>query len=297
MSNSKEYNYMLLDRLKQDCEYYLGNGNRHAKHLWAGDEKKQIEKMLELYNSFTEEEKPEWISLEDIKNYAKQMNVSIIKQGNFYNSDLGKVFCLENNRNKEGIEYALLQKDNKYIIACGVNIDENSKLSWWNGIYRDNLLSATVVYEKMALLQRQKIENTIEAFKDIEPFILFSSVIEHEQDDSKVEIDDYDLKTLKIIYDEFISNDEMKLLSEEVKDLEENYNYHRIANDIREYLEDQGVDKIQISPDDIDEMVEDVIEESMNTGTDPSSLIWIDGYLDGKVDEYLENNEEEEDER
>ena len=297
MSNSKEYNYMLLDRLKQDCEYYLGNGNRHAKHLWAGDEKKQIEKMLELYNSFTEEEKPEWISLEDIKNYAKQMNVSIIKQGNFYNSDLGKVFCLENNRNKEGIEYALLQKDNKYIIACGVNIDENSKLSWWNGIYRDNLLSATVVYEKMALLQRQKIENTIEAFKDIEPFILFSSVIEHEQDDSKVEIDDYDLKTLEIIYDEFISNDEMKLLSEEVKDLEENYNYHRIANDIREYLEDQGVDKIQISPDDIDEMVEDVIEESMNTGTDPSSLIWIDGYLDGKVDEYLENNEEEEDER
>ena len=140
MSNSKEYNYMLLDRLKQDCEYYLGNGNRHAKHLWAGDEKKQIEKMLELYNSFTEEEKPEWISLEDIKNYAKQMNVSIIKQGNFYNSDLGKVFCLENNRNKEGIEYALLQKDNKYIIACGVNIDENSKLSWWNGIFRVNLM-------------------------------------------------------------------------------------------------------------------------------------------------------------
>lgn len=295
--SGRESDYMLLDRLRQDCDYYLGNGNRHTKHLWAGDEKKQIEKMIELYNSFTEEEKPEWISLEDIKNYAKQMNVSIIKQGNFYNSDLGKVFCLENNRNKEGIEYALLQKDNKYIIACGVNIDENSKLSWWNGIYRDNLLSATVVYEKMALLQRQKIENTIEAFKDIEPFIFFSSVVEHEQDDSKVEIDHYDLKTLKIIYDEFISNDEMKLLSEEVKDLEENYNYHRIANDIREYLEDQGVDKIQISPDDIDEIVDDVIEESMNTGTDPSSLIWIDGYLDGKVDEYLENNEEEEDER
>ena len=297
MSNSKEYNYMLLDRLKQDCEYYLGNGNRHAKHLWAGDEKKQIEKMLELYNSFTEEKKPEWISLEDIKNYAKQMNVPVIEQGKVYDSDLGNVYCLENNRNKEGIEYALLQKDKKYIIACGVNIDENSKLSWWNGIYRDNLLSATVVYEKMALLQRQKIENTIEAFKDIEPFILFSSVIEHEQDEVKSEITGNDFKKLNLIYDKFISNDEIHLLSEEVRDLEENYNYNKIANDVREYLEDQGVDKIQISPEDIDEMVDDVIEESMNTGTDPSSLIWIDGYLDGKVDEYLENNEEEEDER
>ena len=29
-SNDNEYNYMLLDRLKQDCEYYLGNGNRNA---------------------------------------------------------------------------------------------------------------------------------------------------------------------------------------------------------------------------------------------------------------------------
>lgn len=295
--SGRESDYMLLDRLRQDCDYYLGNGNRHTKHLWAGDEKKQIEKMIELYNSFTEEEKPEWISLDDIKNYAKQMNVPIIEQGNFYNSDLGKVFCLENNRNKEGIEYALLQKDNKYIIACGVNIDDKYKLSWWNGIYRDNLLSATVVYEKMALLQRQKIENTMEAFKDIEPFIFFSAVVEYEQDEAKTEITRNDLKTLDIIYDEFISNDEIHLLSEEVRDLEQNYDYNRIANDVREYLEDQGVDKIQISPDDIDEMVDDVIEESMNTGTDPSSLIWIDGYLDGKVDEYLENNEEEEDER
>lgn len=297
MSNSKEYNYMLLDRLKQDCEYYLGNGNRHAKHLWANTEKEQIDKMLKLYNSFSDEEKPGWISLEDIKNYAKQMNVPVIEQGKVYDSDLGNVYCLENNRNKEGIEYALLQKDKKYIIACGVDVDENSKLSWWNGIYRDSLLSATVVYEKMALLQRQKIENTIEAFKDIEPFILFSSVIEHEQDEVKSEITGNDFKKLNLIYDKFISNDEIHLLSEEVRDLEENYNYNKIANDVREYLEDQGVDKIQISPEDIDEIVDDVIEGSIITETDPSSLIWIDGYLDGKVDEYLENNEEEEDER
>ena len=69
-----EYKYMLLDRLKQDCEYFLGNGNGNAEHsLWAKDIDKQIEKMKEIYNSFSEEEKPDWVTLEDINNYEKRM--------------------------------------------------------------------------------------------------------------------------------------------------------------------------------------------------------------------------------
>ena len=69
-----EYRYMLLDRLKQDCEYFLGNGNGNAEHsLWAKDIDEQIEKMKEIYNSFSEEEKPDWITLEDINNYEKRM--------------------------------------------------------------------------------------------------------------------------------------------------------------------------------------------------------------------------------
>ena len=66
-----EFNYMLLDRLRTDCEYFLGNGNGYEKHLWAGNVKDQIAKMRELYNKV--EEKPEWISMEDIDNYEKQM--------------------------------------------------------------------------------------------------------------------------------------------------------------------------------------------------------------------------------
>lgn len=68
-----EYNYMLLDRLKQDCEYFLGNGNGNVDTLWAKDIDEQIAKMKELYNSFTDEEKPEWITMEDINNYEKEM--------------------------------------------------------------------------------------------------------------------------------------------------------------------------------------------------------------------------------
>lgn len=69
-----EYKYMLLDRLKQDCKYFLGNGNGNAEHsLWAKDIDEQIEKMKEIYNSFSEEEKPDWITLEDIDNFEKRM--------------------------------------------------------------------------------------------------------------------------------------------------------------------------------------------------------------------------------
>lgn len=65
------FNYQLLARLKQDCEYYLGHGSRATKHLWAGDEAEQIAKMKELYAGFSE--KPEWISLEDIEMYEAKM--------------------------------------------------------------------------------------------------------------------------------------------------------------------------------------------------------------------------------
>lgn len=70
-SNDPEFNYKMLDRLKSDCDYFLGNGNRSEKHLWAGNCEAQIAKMREIYNSL--EEKPEWLSEEDIDNYEKEM--------------------------------------------------------------------------------------------------------------------------------------------------------------------------------------------------------------------------------
>lgn len=68
------FNYMLLDRLKSDCEYYLCYGGRNAKHsLWAHDEQKQIDKMRELYDLL--QIKPEWLTIEQIDEYAAKMGV------------------------------------------------------------------------------------------------------------------------------------------------------------------------------------------------------------------------------
>ena len=76
LKEPKDFKYQLLDRLKQDCEYYLGNGNKNAKYLWSKNEKQQIEDMKALYNSFKDDEKPEWLTMEDINNYAKEMGVN-----------------------------------------------------------------------------------------------------------------------------------------------------------------------------------------------------------------------------
>lgn len=65
------FRYMLLSRLQSDCEYYLNYGNRNVKRLWAGDEKRQIELMVKLYDSF--DEKPQWLTMEEIMEYENKM--------------------------------------------------------------------------------------------------------------------------------------------------------------------------------------------------------------------------------
>lgn len=70
-----KFRYQLLGRMQSDCIYYLNRSNRHPKHLWAGDEKKQIEYMKAIWNSFSEKGKPEWLTWEQILEYETQMVV------------------------------------------------------------------------------------------------------------------------------------------------------------------------------------------------------------------------------
>lgn len=63
--------YSLLDRIRINCSYYLSFVNRDKSILWAKDELEQIEYMKAIYNYL--EEKPEWLTMEDILNYEKEM--------------------------------------------------------------------------------------------------------------------------------------------------------------------------------------------------------------------------------
>lgn len=67
------FRYMMLDRLRQDCVYYLHNGNRNPNCLWAEDEKAQIENMKVLWNTFPYDDTPEWLTWDDILKFEVQM--------------------------------------------------------------------------------------------------------------------------------------------------------------------------------------------------------------------------------
>lgn len=77
--NLRKFDYMMLDRLRMDCSYFLGNGNGYINHLYYKDIDKHIEEMKKIYNSFSEEEKPEWINLEDIEDFKTRMKEMIEK--------------------------------------------------------------------------------------------------------------------------------------------------------------------------------------------------------------------------
>lgn len=72
-TETERFNYQMLGRLKSDCDYYLGNGNKYAGHLWAGNEKDQIKEMKKIYNSFSDDKKPEWLTYEAILQYEELM--------------------------------------------------------------------------------------------------------------------------------------------------------------------------------------------------------------------------------
>lgn len=67
------YKYMLLDRMKQDCEYFLDGGMGNEACLWGKTVEEHIQDMKALFNSFSDENKPEWLSMEQIEDYEKRM--------------------------------------------------------------------------------------------------------------------------------------------------------------------------------------------------------------------------------
>ena len=67
----QKFEYMMLGRLQADCEYYLNAGGRSSKILWAQNVQAQIAEMKRLWNIL--QEKPEWLTFEQIETYEAAM--------------------------------------------------------------------------------------------------------------------------------------------------------------------------------------------------------------------------------
>lgn len=58
----KEFSYRLLSRLKSDCKYFISRKGQCSKtSLWS-DITTILSEMSRILNSFSEEEKPEWLT-------------------------------------------------------------------------------------------------------------------------------------------------------------------------------------------------------------------------------------------
>jgi len=100
---------LLLGRMKSDCDYYLGCGQRDASVLWVKDVKGHLLTMRQFYESL--ENKPDFLSEVVLKEYERKMlpEVGHLKEkadekGNFkdwehsektvYEESSGKIFTL-----------------------------------------------------------------------------------------------------------------------------------------------------------------------------------------------------------
>ena len=74
LTRDEKFRYQLLDRMRSDCAYYVGNGRIYGgNHLWAGNIKDQIAIMKGIWNSFPADGKPGWLTGEQIEAYEAEM--------------------------------------------------------------------------------------------------------------------------------------------------------------------------------------------------------------------------------
>lgn len=71
--SSYEFEYRMLSKLQSDCEYYLGYGNRSPSILCNHSVQNHIARMKELWNGFPTDQKPEWLTWEQLLQYEKVM--------------------------------------------------------------------------------------------------------------------------------------------------------------------------------------------------------------------------------
>lgn len=75
LKGDNRFKYIMLGRFQRDCEYFLGFGGRSLKHLWSGNVKTHIQNMKDIWNSFSSDEKPQWLTFEKILEYEKDMDI------------------------------------------------------------------------------------------------------------------------------------------------------------------------------------------------------------------------------
>lgn len=141
------FRYAYLDRLRSDCEYYLNHGGRDINRL-EGDVENHINLMLKYYDSFSDDEKPDFISRSKILSYKERMSgdvdrkarefLNVAHEIDFYNKIRGRLSKSqwESLIEEAKIKVAFLDDESKasdyylYFISLIGTVDNQFKEGW-----------------------------------------------------------------------------------------------------------------------------------------------------------------------
>ena len=66
---------MILDRMKEDCNYYINHdGNVSSGSIWGGSIESLLSEMEERLSSFDANEKPEWLTDTDFERMKNRVS-------------------------------------------------------------------------------------------------------------------------------------------------------------------------------------------------------------------------------
>ena len=77
----RERDYRMLGRLKSDCEYFLKFGAGNENVLYYKNVEEHCNAMEKLWNSFEDNDKPEWLTMEQIQEYRYKMTRKLKENG------------------------------------------------------------------------------------------------------------------------------------------------------------------------------------------------------------------------
>ena len=112
ISEEDRFNYMMLDRLRTDVEYYLGYGRRRKDILRGASVDEHIDAMKEIWHKLPE--KPQWLSMEQIDDYRNRM----------IHEEEWEMIVISKESEKDGGEFI----KNKYLVTAQ-NVDEAKKIA------------------------------------------------------------------------------------------------------------------------------------------------------------------------
>lgn len=127
-NSSTKFKYQLLSRMKNDCNYYLGFGNRNEKSLWSESVGQHITDMKALLESFDRPNKPEWLTIMDIWEYEIKMTNKIsIKEAKLliYLGDskyLDGIIKYENDNNIKSDLFIIDEVVKKFFKQLGITV-------------------------------------------------------------------------------------------------------------------------------------------------------------------------------